>query len=301
MANNLRTRGEKSFAVFNYIFMTLLCIICIYPLWYVLVASLSDPVLLYMQRGILVWPLGEWSIRGYQLVMENPNIPLGFRNTLIYLGVGTFINMLITTMAAYGLSRKDCYWNGKIMKLIAFTMYFAGGLIPFYLMVKNMNLLDTYSGIILPVMVNTWNLIADAHSLRRHSGQSGRISASGRCERLDNPMAHLLPAGAGNDRGNSAILCSRLVEQLVQPLHLPLQQEQVPAPASPARNPPEKRHFRHDPGRLHRPKPAGTIPNAGQILHHNRSNRPHPHRIPLPAKILCQGRYGGVNQGMSYE
>lgn len=159
MANNLRTRGEKSFAVFNYIFMTLLCIICIYPLWYVLVASLSDPVLLYMQRGILVWPLGEWSIRGYQLVMENPNIPLGFRNTLIYLGVGTFINMMITTMAAYGLSRKDCYWNGKIMKLIAFTMYFAGGLIPFYLMVKNMNLLDTYSGIILPVMVNTWNLI----------------------------------------------------------------------------------------------------------------------------------------------
>lgn len=159
MANNLRTRGEKSFAVFNYIFMTLLCIICIYPLWYVLVASLSDPVLLYMQRGILVWPLGEWSTRGYQLVMENPNIPLGFRNTLIYLGVGTFINMLITTMAAYGLSRKDCYWNGKIMKLIAFTMYFAGGLIPFYLMVKNMNLLDTYSGIILPVMVNTWNLI----------------------------------------------------------------------------------------------------------------------------------------------
>ena len=159
MANNLRTRGEKSFAVFNYIFMTLLCIICIYPLWYVLVASLSDPVLLYMQRGILVWPLGEWSIRGYQLVMENPNIPLGFRNTLIYLGVGTFINMMITTMAAYGLSRKDCYWTGKIMKLIAFTMYFAGGLIPFYLMVKNMNLLDTYSGIILPVMVNTWNLI----------------------------------------------------------------------------------------------------------------------------------------------
>lgn len=159
MANNLRTRGEKSFAVFNYIFMTLLCIICIYPLWYVLVASLSDPVLLYMQRGILVWPLGEWSVRGYQLVMENPNIPLGFRNTLIYLGIGTFINMLITTMAAYGLSRKDCYWNGKIMKLIAFTMYFAGGLIPFYLMVKSMNLLDTYSGIILPVMVNTWNLI----------------------------------------------------------------------------------------------------------------------------------------------
>ena len=159
MANELRTRGEKAFAVFNYIFMTLLCLVCIYPLWYVLVSSISDPVLLYMQRGIMVWPLGEWNLRGYQLVMENPNIPTGFRNTLIYLGVGTFLNMAITTMAAYGLSRKDCYWNAKIMKMIAFTMYFAGGLIPFYLMVKSMNLLDTYSGIILPVLVNTWNLI----------------------------------------------------------------------------------------------------------------------------------------------
>ncbi len=159
MANNLRTHGEKAFAVFNYIFMTLLCIICIYPLWYVLVASLSDPIKLYIQRGILIWPLGEWSLRGYQLVMENPNIPIGFGNTMIYLGVGTLVNMIVTTMAAYGLSRKGCYWNGKIMKLIAFTMYFAGGLIPFYLMVKSMGLLDTYSGIILPVMVNTWNLI----------------------------------------------------------------------------------------------------------------------------------------------
>jgi putative aldouronate transport system permease protein len=159
MATNLRTRGEKAFAVFNYIFMALLCIVCIYPLWYVLVSSISDPVLLYMQRGIMIWPLGEWNMRGYQLVMENPNIPIGFRNTLIYLGAGTFLNMAITTMAAYGLSRKDCYWNPKIMKMIAFTMYFGGGLIPFYLMVKGMGLLDTYSGIILPVLVSTWNLI----------------------------------------------------------------------------------------------------------------------------------------------
>ena len=159
MATNLRTNGEKSFAVFNYVFMTLLCIICLYPLWYVLVSSLSDPILLYMQRGIMVWPIGEWSMRGYQRVMENPNIPNGFRNTLIYLVVGTTANMFITTMAASGLSRKDCYWNAKIMKLIAFTMYFGGGLIPFYLMVKGMNLIDKYSGIILPVLVNTWNLI----------------------------------------------------------------------------------------------------------------------------------------------
>lgn len=159
MANNLRTRGEKAFAVFNYIFMAVLCIVCIYPLWYVLVSSISDPVLLYTRRGIMIWPLGQWTMRGYKLVIENPNIPNGFRNTLIYLVIGTALNMTVTTMAAYGLSRKGCYWNGKIMQLISFTMYFGGGLIPFYLMVKSMNLLDSYAGIILPVMVNTWNLI----------------------------------------------------------------------------------------------------------------------------------------------
>jgi putative aldouronate transport system permease protein len=159
MATNIRSHGEKAFAVFNYLFMLILCVICLYPLWYVFVCSVSDPVLLYSNRGIMWWPLGQVSGRGYSLVMSNPNIPSGFRNTMIYLVCGTLLNMFVTTMGAYGLSRKGLYWNGKIMKLIAFTMYFQGGLIPFYLMVKWMGLLDTYSGIILPVTVNTWNLI----------------------------------------------------------------------------------------------------------------------------------------------
>ena len=153
------TRGEKAFEIFNYVFMAILCVICLYPLWYVLVCSVSDPIELYAQRGIMAWPLGTWSVRGYRLVMENPNIPIGFRNTLIYMVIGTLVNMFLTTTAAYGLSRKNCYWNGFIMKFIAFTMYFQGGLIPFYLQVKSFNLLDTYSGIILPVAVNTWNLV----------------------------------------------------------------------------------------------------------------------------------------------
>ena len=132
-SRKLMTRGEKVFQVFNYILMAILCVICIYPLWYVLVCSVSDPILLYAQRGIMAWPLGEWSMKGYKLVMENPNIPIGFRNTLIYMGAGTLINMFLTTTAAYGLSRKHCYWNGTIMKFIAFTMYFQGGLIPVHI------------------------------------------------------------------------------------------------------------------------------------------------------------------------
>lgn len=159
MALLKRTPGEKVFNVINYLVMIVLCIVCLYPLWYVLVASLSDPVQMYANRGILLWPLQPMTTKGYTLVFEDPNIPRSFLNTLIYLGVGTLLNMFVTCMGAYGLSRKGLFWNGKVMKLIAFTMYFSGGLIPFYLMVQQMNLLDTYSGIILPVLVNTWNLI----------------------------------------------------------------------------------------------------------------------------------------------
>jgi len=158
-SRKLMTRGEKIFQICNNLLMAILCVICIYPLWYVLVCSVSDPILLYAQRGIMAWPLGEWSVKGYRLVIENPNIPIGFGNTLIYMGAGTLLNMFLTITAAYGLSRKHCYWNGAIMKFIAFTMYFQGGLIPFYLMVKGMGLLDSYAGIILPVAVNTWNLV----------------------------------------------------------------------------------------------------------------------------------------------
>ena len=114
---------------------------------------------MYGSRGILLWPYQPYNVKGFQLVFTNKYLIRSFLNTLIYLGVGTFLQMVLTTMGAYALSRQGCYWNGKIMKIIAFTMYFQGGLIPFYILVKNMGLLDTYSGIILPVLVSTWNLI----------------------------------------------------------------------------------------------------------------------------------------------
>jgi putative aldouronate transport system permease protein len=165
MAFNKRSNGEKAFSVFNYVLMAALCVLCLYPLWYVLVASFSDPVMMYAKRGILVWPLSPATARGYSLVINDPNIPRSFSNTMVYLGAGTLLNMFVTITGAYGLSRKGLYWNGKIMKFIAFTMYFQGGMIPFYIMVGNMNLMDTYAGIILPVVVNTWNLIVMRTSL----------------------------------------------------------------------------------------------------------------------------------------
>ena len=155
----IRTSGEKIFSVFNYFIMILIGIVTLYPLWHILMASVSDPTYLLTQRGFYFLPKGDISFRGYTLVFENPNIFNGFRNTLFYVTVGTILCMFVTILGAYVLSRKGLYWNRLVMKLIIFTMYFQGGLIPFYILVRNMGMLGSEWAIILPVLVNTWNLI----------------------------------------------------------------------------------------------------------------------------------------------
>jgi len=154
-----QTRGEKIFSVINYILLFITCIVCLYPLWHVAMASISDPIEVFAKRGFYFTPIGKVNFRGYKLVMNNPNISSSFLNTLFYVVAGTSLSMFLTILGAYVLSRKGVYWNKFIMKLIIVTMYFQGGLIPFYLMVKNMNLLDSRLSIILPIAVNTWNLI----------------------------------------------------------------------------------------------------------------------------------------------
>lgn len=154
-----RSQGEKVFNVFNYFILIAICIVTIYPLWHVFMSSISDPVLVHAQRGFRVLPLGTMSLKGYKLVIENPNILSGFYNTFIYIVSGTTLSMFLTIMGGYVLSRKGVYWNKLVMKIIVFTMYFQGGLIPFYLLVRDLNLIDTRWSIILPIAINTFNLI----------------------------------------------------------------------------------------------------------------------------------------------
>ncbi len=154
-----QNNSEKVFTVFNYIFLFITCFITLYPLWHVAMASISDPLIVYSRRGFFFLPAGQMTLRGYTLVLANPNIGVAFLNTLFYVIVGTGLSMFLTILGAYVLSRKGLYWNIIVMKMIIFTMYFQGGLIPFYLLVRNLGLLDTRWSIILPVAVNTWNLI----------------------------------------------------------------------------------------------------------------------------------------------
>ncbi len=153
-----RSTGELVFDCFNIAFLIIIMVITLYPFLHVAFASFSDPIRLAGHRGLLFHPL-SFTIEAYRAVFLNPNILSGYKNTLIYLTIGTTINMLLTTTGAYALSRKKMKYGNIIMFGITFTMLFNGGLIPTYLLVKKLNMVDTLWALTIPNAVNTMNLI----------------------------------------------------------------------------------------------------------------------------------------------
>ena len=133
------------------------CIITLYPFIYVLACSFSsDPAILGGKVTFL--PVG-FQTRTYKLVFDYPNIGLSYVNTILYTVVGTAVNLVLTILGAYPLSRKDLPGRKPITFFFTFTMLFGGGLIPTYLVIKSLHLLDSFWVMILPTAVSTWNLI----------------------------------------------------------------------------------------------------------------------------------------------
>ncbi|RAV11914.1 carbohydrate ABC transporter permease [Paenibacillus contaminans] len=153
-----RTAGEHVFDALNALLLVLLSIATLYPMLYVLFSSVSDPAQLLKHRGLLFLPQG-FSLDAYKAVFRNPNIITGYVNTLFYVGVGTTLNILMTALAAYGLSRKHVMWKNPVMFMIVFTMFFGGGLIPSYLLVQNLGMLDTRWALIIPGAVSAYYII----------------------------------------------------------------------------------------------------------------------------------------------
>lgn len=140
-----------------YTFLVLLSIIIMVPLIYVVSASFSDPQAV-VSSEVWLWPVRP-TLRGYKAVFENAKILSGFGNSFFYMIVGTLVNIVMTVLCAFPLSRREFTQRNKISAMCVFTMYFSGGLVPSYMLVNSLGLIDTRWAIIIPSAMSTWNMI----------------------------------------------------------------------------------------------------------------------------------------------
>lgn len=154
-----RSKGEKIFAVFNYTGMVVLCIIFILPVWHVLMGSISDPLRISAYSGIILYPLGNVTFGGYKLVLQNNSILRSYLNTILIVVTATGLGTLLTILSAYVMSVRGLYWKKPFNFIVTFTMIFNGGLIPTYMVVRNLHMLDTYWSLIIPGCCVAYNII----------------------------------------------------------------------------------------------------------------------------------------------
>lgn len=158
MSVQAKTTGDKVFDVINIICISFLTLLFLYPMWYVLMASISNPAELMIHTGVMFTPKG-FSLEGYNAVFRNQNILTGYANTLFYVGVGTVFSMFMTTIGAYVASRRSFYFRKFLLPFIVLTMYVNAGLIPDFLLVKYLGLYNSRWALIFPAAIGTWNLI----------------------------------------------------------------------------------------------------------------------------------------------
>jgi putative aldouronate transport system permease protein len=148
---------DRIFDGVNYTFLTFILLLVLYPLWFVVIASFSEPDLVNAGKVWLI-PRG-FNLDGYVRLMDEKRIWSGYLNSFFYLFAGTTINLFLTIPAAYALSRKDFVGRNFFILIVTITMFFSGGLIPLYLVVKGLGILNTRWAMILPQAVIAWNLI----------------------------------------------------------------------------------------------------------------------------------------------
>jgi putative aldouronate transport system permease protein len=157
MESIAKSSNDKIFIAVNTFILTLLSVIVIYPLLFILSSSLSNP-LEVIKGNVWLFPK-DITLDAYKMVFRDANIMIGYRNTILYTLLGTTINLTLTICAAYPLSRRDFAGRNLIMGLLVFTMFFSGGLIPTYLVVKSLGMVNTIWAMVIPNAVSIYNII----------------------------------------------------------------------------------------------------------------------------------------------
>lgn len=149
--------SDRMFDIFNKIFVSIIVIIIVYPLIFVISASISDPAAVSTGK-MWLWPV-DMTFKGFEMVFQNSDIWMGYRNTILYTLVGIVFHLTILLPVAYALSRPEVRWKVAIMWVILFTMLFDGGMIPTYLVVRNLGMLDSMWAIVIPGALGAWSVL----------------------------------------------------------------------------------------------------------------------------------------------
>lgn len=152
-----RSGADKLFETILYLISFVLLVIVLYPLYFVVIASFSDPSAVSGGQ-VWLWPKG-FTLDGYQEILKHAEIWVGYRNTIIYTIAGTAVGMLVNICAAYSLSRKDMVGRKFLMLLFIFTMFFNGGTVPTFLTIQDFHLYNTWTVMIVPFSVSVYNII----------------------------------------------------------------------------------------------------------------------------------------------
>ena len=151
-----KSLGEKIFTIVNTVFLLCLCIVTIYPLYYVIVYSLNEG-LDSLKGGLYLWPR-ELTLFNYEFVLGNGVVQNAYKITIGRTVVGTILGLIVTTVTAYGLSFKELPYRKQIMYIVLIPMLFNGGIIPYYIQLANLKLIDTFWVYVIPSMFNIWNM-----------------------------------------------------------------------------------------------------------------------------------------------
>lgn len=149
--------GDRIFIGVIYVILTLLVIVVLYPLIYIVSSSISSPAAVTSGQ-VWLWPV-ELSFKGFEELFRRGEVMTGYLNSIFYTTVGTLISVTLTIMIAYPLSRRAFFGRNALMMVITFTMIFSGGLIPTYMVVKGLDLIDTRWALLIPNAIWVWQVI----------------------------------------------------------------------------------------------------------------------------------------------
>ena len=183
----IKTPSRRVFEVINAILLLAFGIICLLPVWHVICSSFSDPTLLSKHTGVVLWPLGNadhpTTYYGYKMVFGNNSLLMGYANTIFYCAVGAAISTVLCTMGGFVLSRKGMLLKKYIMIMLTITMFFNGGLIPTYLVIKMLGMLDTRWVMVIPGAVGVMTLVIIRTAIQ---GLPDSLEESARLDGADN-------------------------------------------------------------------------------------------------------------------